>query len=135
MKKINCILLVDDNETDNEFHISRILKSGVCDNVKVAEDGQKGLEYIHKAIQDDTEYPKPDIIFLDINMPKVNGFEFLEEYHKLADGMKSKTIIIMLSTSLNPDDRAKALKYKEVGEFQYKPLTIDVIKEISEKYF
>jgi CheY-like chemotaxis protein len=135
MKKINCILLVDDNETDNEFHISRILKSGVCDNGKVAEDGQKGLEYIHKAIQDDTEYPKPDIIFLDINMPKVNGFEFLEEYHKLADGMKSKTIIIMLSTSLNPDDRAKALKYKEVGEFQYKPLTIDVIKEISEKYF
>lgn len=136
MKKIDCILLIDDNETDNLFHTNRILKSGVCDTVKVAEDGIQGLEYIRKAAMNNSEeYPKPDLIFLDINMPKVNGFEFLEEYQKMPLSHKSRSVIIMLTTSLNPDDKNKALKYPEVGGFMYKPLTIESVIEVVEKYF
>ena len=65
----------------------------------------------------------------------MNGFEFLEEYKKLEEKLKSKVVIVMLTTSLNPDDRERALATKEVTEFQNKPLTIETLNEIIEKYF
>ncbi|HET6228343.1 MAG TPA: response regulator [Bacteroidia bacterium] len=136
MKKINCILLVDDNPADNEFHKIIIKDSNVCDNVKIAINGDKALEYIIKSGNgDNPEYPKPDLIFLDINMPGMNGFEFLEEYHSLDPKLKSKIVIIMLSTSLNPDDAERAGKIEEVTEFMNKPLMVDTLKTTIDKYF
>lgn len=136
MKKINCILLVDDNPADNEFHKIIINDSKVCNTVKIATNGDKALEYIIKSgSADSAEYPKPDLIFLDINMPGMNGFEFLEEYHLLDSKLKSKIVIIMLSTSLNPDDAERAGRIKEVTEFMNKPLMADSLKTTIEKYF
>ena len=136
MKKINCILLVDDNPADNEFHKIIINDSKVCNNVKIATSGSKALEYIIKSgTEGDTDFPKPDLIFLDINMPGMNGFEFLEEYHSLDAKLKSRIVIIMLSTSLNPDDAEKARQIKEVTEFMNKPLMADSLKATIEKYF
>lgn len=136
MKKINCILLVDDNPADNEFHKIIINDSNVCNYVKIATSGSKALEYIIKSGNEDSaEFPKPDLIFLDINMPGMNGFEFLEEYHALDEKLKSKIVIIMLSTSLNPDDAEKARQIKEVTEFMNKPLMVDTLKITIEKYF
>lgn len=136
MKKINCILLVDDNPADNEFHKIIINDSHVCDQVKIATNGKNALEYIIKSGSgDSTEFPKPDLIFLDINMPGMNGFEFLEEYHKLDDKLKSRIVIIMLSTSLNPDDAERAKQIKEVTEFMNKPLMVDTLQNTIEKYF
>jgi CheY-like chemotaxis protein len=68
-------------------------------------------------------------------MPGMNGFEFLKEYKKLAPELKSKVVIIMLSTSLNPDDRERANANKDVTEFQNKPLTVELLHETIEKYF
>ena len=65
----------------------------------------------------------------------MDGFEFLEEYKKLNDEIKSKVLIIMLSTSLNPDDQKKALSYDEIVEFQNKPLETETLQEIVERYF
>lgn len=135
MKKVNCILLVDDNPADNHFHKINISESGICDHVEVANDGNAALEYLKKSFSMSNKFPKPDIIFLDINMPGMDGFEFLEEYKKLADKYKSKVLIIMLSTSLNPDDQKKALSYEEIVEFQNKPLEVETLQKIVEKYF
>ena len=136
MKKINCILLVDDNPADNEFHKIIISDSQVCNSVKIATSGAKALDYLVKSGDGGQEdFPKPDLIFLDINMPGMNGFEFLEEYHSLDEKLKSKIVIIMLSTSLNPDDAEKARQIKEVTEFMNKPLMVDTLKETIEKYF
>ena len=68
-------------------------------------------------------------------MPRMNGFEFLEEYKKLDESLKSKVLIVMLTTSLNPEDRKRAMAFGEVNEFQTKPLSIEVLKEIIEKHF
>lgn len=136
MKTINCILLVDDNPADNEFHKIIINDSKVCNKVQVATTGRAALDYIVKsgdAASD--EFPKPDLIFLDINMPGMNGFEFLAEYHKLDEKLKSKIVIIMLSTSLNPDDSERARQINEVTEFMNKPLMSENLQKAIEKYF
>ena len=126
---------MDDNPADNRFHKINIKESGTCDHVEVANDGIRALEYLKKSGEMSNNFPKPDIIFLDINMPGMDGFEFLEEYKKLNDEIKSKVLIIMLSTSLNPDDQKKALSYDEIVEFQNKPLETQTLQEIVERYF
>lgn len=137
MKKVNCILLIDDNPADNEFHKIIIEEAGICNHIKIALNGVEALEYLRKSGEAGGEggLPKPNIIFLDINMPLMNGFEFLEEYKKLDEKIKSDLVIVMLTTSLNPDDAKKAKEDSQVNEFQNKPLTIESLQEIIKKYF
>lgn len=138
MKKVNCILLVDDNVHDNYFHIRIIDKAGIGEQIKTALDGEKALEYLENSTKDPSQYPTPDIIFLDINMPKVNGFEFLQKaIEKKLIGDEMPVVVVMLTTSLNPNDEkiAKENFSKEIKEFKNKPLTEEMLNEIIEKYF
>lgn len=137
MKKINCILLVDDNPGDNYFNEYIIKETRVYNHIRVVINGLEALAYLRKSgDQSHAEsFPKPDLIFLDINMPRMNGFEFLEEYKKLDESLKSKVLIVMLTTSLNPEDRKRAMNTNEVSEFQTKPLSIEVLHEIIERHF
>jgi len=137
MKKINCILLVDDSSADNEYHTIIIRKADVCNHIKLATDGRKALDYIIKSGESNQSeaFPKPELIYLDINMPRMNGFEFLEEYKQLDEKLQSEILIMMLTTSLNPNDRERALATHEVTEFQNKPLTIAMLQETIAKYF
>lgn len=137
MKKINCILIIDDNDSDNAYHKIIIKKAGVCNQIRIVLDGLKALDYILNSAKPglENDYPKPDLIFLDVNMPHMNGLEFLEEYHKLDEAMKSSIVITMLTTSLNPDDEKKAMNIKEASEFKNKPLTLEMLHEIAQKYF
>jgi len=76
----------------------------------------------------------PDIIFLDANMPKMNGWEFVEEYKKIASG-KQKPVIIMLTTSLSPIDKERAAKVPEISGFETKPLSDQSFEKILTTYF
>lgn len=136
MKTINCVLLVDDDESDNFFHTLTIKEAGICDQIKVVMDGREALDYIFKAIGTEPSegFPKPDIIFLDINMPRMDGFDFLDEYILLDEHLTADILIIMLTTSLNPYDMEKALKYKVVRDYRNKPLTTEMLQEITEKH-
>jgi len=136
MKMIDCILLVDDDESDNFFHTLTIEEGGFSDQIKVVTDGHHALEYMIKALDHvhSDEFPIPTIIFLDINMPRMDGFDFLDEYIKLDEQLTSDIIVIMLTTSLNPYDKEKAMKYKGVKDYKNKPLTTEMLQEIAEKY-
>ena len=132
-KRINCIMLVDDNPDDNFYHERIIKMYDFTECVIIKESGIDALEYL-KTIKDD-EDKKLDLIFLDINMPGMNGWEFLNEFSKLSDSIKSELIIVMLTTSDNPDDVAKSKKWNFVSDYKTKPLTKEMMEEILDKYF
>lgn len=133
-KKLENILLVDDDDDCNYFH-KRLLNDMKCaENVEVTTDGQEALDYLTTKVGDG-KYPQPQIIFLDINMPVMDGWEFMEEYHNLDTMQKGEIVLIMLTTSLNPDDKARASKFEEIKDFQNKLLTRKRMEEIFAEHF
>ena len=132
-RPIHCILLVDDDPDDNFLHQLVITESGLCDTVRVAESGPAALHYLTQTDQPD--YLRPDAILLDINMPGMNGFEFLEQYHGLPDYLKSRVVVVMLTTSLNPSDKVRAMQSAEVSTYQSKPLTQAMLQSLVDQHF
>lgn len=130
LKKLNSILLVDDDEDDNYYHKIIINKMEMVNKIAVAENGIEALAYI----KDEANIP-PDIIFLDLNMPKMNGWEFLEQYQHLTIKKKAKVLIVILTTSLNPDDKKRAEEIKDVTGFETKPLSKEILSELLDKHF
>lgn len=125
-KKIKCIMLVDDNRVDNFFHQRVIRKYDSAIKVVIKETGYEALEYL----KDDEREHNPDIIFLDINMPGMNGWEFIEHYNELDPKYHNSHIVVMLTTSVNPDDKRMAENYNLISEFRSKPLTIEMLEEV-----
>jgi len=133
--KLNCILLVDDDEPTN-FLNKMILEDVNCaQNIEVADSGISALNYLESSACCNGASASPDLIFLDINMPAMNGWEFLERYSTLEQQRKANVVIVMLTTSLNPDDRVKASKIPDVSGFETKPLTAEKLQSILKKYF
>lgn len=112
------ILLVDDNEDDVDIALRTFERLKMKNHVYVAHDGQEALDFIHhaKEFHDEFQYPTPDVIFLDISMPKVNGFEFLAAIKKSEDF--SYIPVIMLSSSRNEKDVLKSFR---LGAASYIP--------------
>ena len=137
-KKLNCILLIDDDENTNFFNRRLLTKLDVTEKIQVCETGAAALDFLSndgEYTTNGTNYPAPMLIFLDLNMPGMNGWEFLEEYHKLPEEQKGKIVLIMLTSSPNPDDAEKAKQNEDVAGFVKKPLTRDQMQEILLKYF
>lgn len=124
-------MLIDDNPDDNFYHERVIKKSNAAEKVISETSALEALQYL-KSGKDDTR-PQPDLIFLDINMPGMNGWEFLDEYQKLDKELQGHVIVIMLTTSENPDDQLRAIKV--VPDFRTKPVTAEMLEEIISKYF
>ena len=137
MKKINCILLIDDNPADNEFNKIIISKANICNHIKIAESGLEGLKYIMNSAKkgNENEFPKADLILLDINMTGMNGFEFLFKYYQLPKEIRAHAAISILSASSKPDVWESSDKIQKVPLFLCKPLTVEMIQSVYEKYF
>ena len=122
------VLLVDDNETDN-FISARIIElTGFSDFTVVKNSGKEALDYLKENKNNPDQLP--DLIFLDINMPIVNGFIFLYEFEKFSAVVKGKCKVIILSSSDNKRDIDKIVNNDHVIRFLTKPLTETALNEI-----
>ena len=121
-------MLVDDNDTDN-FISKRIIEiTNFSEEVIVKNSGKSALDYLEENRDDPSNLP--EIIFLDINMPIVDGFVFLYEYEKFNNEIKDKCRVIILSSSDNKRDIDKIVNNDYVIKFVTKPLTEKTLEEI-----
>ncbi len=132
-KKYHAIMLVDDNEIDNLINQKMIEASGICEHIFVHSGAKSAIEFlknIDKLVKGNIHLYLPEIIFLDIDMPLMDGFQFLEEFERLSDSVRNHSKVVMLTSSLNPQDMSKAKKNQYVMKYLNKPLTQDSIKKI-----
>lgn len=135
MRKLSCVLLVDDNYAINLLHKKIMLNLGVTAHFHMAKHGEDAINYIEQSLSENNENnPIPDLILMDINMPKMNGWEFLDEYCR-RNYTEYNFIIAFLTTSPNPDDEKKALKIPEISDYLQKPLATERMKSLLEKHF
>ncbi|MEQ6202680.1 response regulator [Sulfitobacter sp. HNIBRBA2951] len=132
MTLIKRILLVDDDTVTNMLHQRVIAKSGLVEVIDVATDGQEALDILNADLT--AHRPLPELIFLDINMPGMGGFEFLEQYPKLNVEADAQLIIVMLSTSLLPADHWRAEADPNVHSFCDKPLRLENLITLIEEF-
>ncbi len=123
-------MLIDDSPDDNFFHTREIKKADIATTIIAENSGEEALVYLKS-----NQEPHTDLIFLDINMPGMNGWEFLEEYNKLDKDLQGHAIVIMLTTSDNLSDVSKSKTFGSVSEYITKPLTKEILKGITDKYF
>jgi CheY-like chemotaxis protein len=117
-------LLIDDNYIDN-FVTRRILESSnFAEEIAVRQSANEAIS----ALKDGSV--KPDVIFLDLRMPLMNGFEFLNEFEKIEFEGKDNIKIFMLSSSLDPTDVKRSTENKYVVQFIHKPLTHKILEEL-----
>ena len=122
-KKI--IMLVDDNEIDNFLHKRIIESTDIAETIIVKNSGKSALEYFKEHLHEVNKLPH--LLFLDIDMPLVDGFAFLDKFDKYPDFVKEKCHIVVLSSSGSNHDREKFTMNKNVKEFLVKPLTLEAL--------
>lgn len=136
-QKLMCILFIDDDEPTNFLNKLLVEEMGCAHHVQVVTSGREALQYLTGtgAFSNGNGHPRPDLIFLDINMPGMDGWEFLQHYQKLLPTQKANIVMVMLTTSLNPDDEKAAQENIEISGFENKPLQPEVIQKIITRFF
>jgi CheY-like chemotaxis protein len=119
--KFDLVLLIDDNDIDNFINERMITTSGFGKTVIVKNSASGALDYLKSILEKGT--PIPQVIFLDLNMPVMDGFEFLSKYENFNDELKSFCKIIVLSSSISPEDINRASTNPRVARFINKPLS------------
>lgn len=131
MKKVNRILLIDDNKTTAYINQREINKLNITSQIQVAENGSTALRFLRQDCENGIDCP--ELILLDHKMPVMDGFQFFQEFSKL-ELLGKKAVIIMLTTSMQQEISTVA---KSIGlaEVISKPLTQEKLKSIWGKYF
>lgn len=125
------LCIVDDDDVFQFLTIKAIKK--IDDDLKVVafSDGEKACTYL----KENTDNPQrlPDVILLDINMPYMDGWSFIEEYIRLKPKLEKTIYIYMISSSVDPVDIERAERISEISDYIIKPVTTDALAQIIEQ--
>lgn len=130
-RKFNIVMLVDDNEIDNLINQKMIESAGICNIIYTQTGARSAIEFLRN-IEKTPGYESilPEVLFLDIDMPLMDGFQFLDEFERLGEATRKRIRIVMLTSSINPQDHARSLKYSSVILFLNKPLSHESIVQL-----
>ncbi len=122
-------LIIDDNEID-QLVTGKLLRTKLAaTRILVFNNGKEGLDWMIKNTDTDLSI----VIFLDIKMPMMNGFEFMDRFKKLGDNIKNRSRIFMLSSTLDPEEIERAIRYEHVDTILEKPLSLDQLSSLMDK--
>ncbi|MCR5890729.1 response regulator [Hymenobacter sp. J193] len=134
MAAISCTLLVDDDDTTNFLNQTLLRRMAISDAVLVAQNGQEALDLLQAHCELPTSPTCPALILLDMKMPRMNGFEFLQAYAQRPERENPSVVIIMLTTSLNPND-VEQMQGLPIAGYLTKPLTRDKVNQVLQEHF
>lgn len=132
MKKLDSVLLVDDDAITNYINEQLIKDLSIAQEVLVATNGKEGINVIEDRCQNKKSCP--ELILLDINMPVMNGFEFLEKYQQMQLPLCPTSVVVLLTSSTNSRDVKKS-EESSIADYLIKPLTESKINTLLEKHF
>jgi CheY-like chemotaxis protein len=124
--RIGTVMTVDDQRVDQMLYERILMRSGLVDTVVACRSAQAALDHLLQPGNSPV-----DVIFLDINMPGMSGFEFLAEAEVLLGPGFDAHVVVMLTTSLDPEDRKRAARFRCVRQFLNKPLTVEMVQDVA----
>ncbi|MEL6835893.1 MAG: response regulator [Bacteroidota bacterium] len=125
MKKFSLLVFIDDDYPTNRFHEIIVKESGLCENVLFFDMPNDAVDYFKEASQKE-DFVMPDLFFVDMNMPRYNGFQLLEQLAEILP--VEDTRAVMLTTSDIPGDQQKARNYPQILGFSIKPLSEEMLR-------
>ncbi|AYA37580.1 response regulator [Hymenobacter oligotrophus] len=135
MTPLPSVLLVDDDTTTNFLNQTLLTRLGVAKHIYVALNGEQALARVQEHCAELTPTPEcPTLILLDVNMPGMNGIQFLEAYRQLPQAQQQASVVVMLTTSMHPRD-VERVQQLRVDGFVNKPLTAEKVQELLRTHF
>jgi CheY-like chemotaxis protein len=131
MKRIHQLTLVDDDEVFVFLAKKAIKQTNLVEVVKVFENGKEILDYLFENQEEPEKLP--EVMLLDLSMPVMDGWQFLNEFHKLSPKLPKKIIIFICSSSISPEEIEMANKINEVSDFIIKPINKEKLIEVIQK--
>ena len=131
-RKYYAVMLIDDNEIDNLINQKMIEASGITEHIYTHTGARSAIEFLKnmEKLDDTGKNVMPDLIFLDIDMPLMDGFQFLDEFEKLDEQTKNHCSVVMLTSSISPADVNKSKKYEYVKKYINKPLSQENLEKL-----
>src|SRR5690625_2404809 len=129
---LNKILCVEDNQIMQNIYRRMIPVAEFAQEVVSVYNGQEAIDYI-KELKTSSGDNFPELIFLDLNMPTMSGWTFLEEIEQLLDSDEEEPRVVIVTSSVDPKDVEKAQKYPSIIDFLSKPLTFEMLQDLEQK--
>jgi len=126
--ELGSVMLVDDSRVDNFINCKILEMNAVTSNVQVFDEAAKAIEFLRN------DNIIPDLLFLDIYMPTMTGFDFLEEFQTLPINVQEKCKVVLLSSAYETLEMEKLKKYSWISGFIVKPLTYESLEEVTAIY-
>jgi CheY-like chemotaxis protein len=133
MNILKRVVLIDDDEVNNFVCESIIRNENFAEEVISFQGAEEALDFLKSSVSLNGQH-FPDLIFLDINMPGMDGWNFIEEFRKLPEQATQKCSLFMLSSAVDRKDIQCARSHKEVKEFFSKPLSPEILEFIREEF-
>lgn len=128
---IRNLLLIDDDPIYSFIFPELIRETGKVAQFQIEQDGRCGLNYLASC----SKSTFPDLILVDLKMPVLDGFGFLEEYGRHYASQWPETVVVVMSSSIRQKDKEDVMAHPFVSDFLSKPITESILEKITEKYF